>query len=214
MKMHRSANSADGAAVYAAHCIKCHGPDGAGVAGVISIAGPSLKAEHDRGAVVDTVLHGKGIMPSFKPVLSPALINAVADYVTTQLATIPLAPGDLGEGGTLFRIDCAPCHGVSARGGAIAFAGTNAPSLVDKSAAMIAGTVRWGPGLMPSFPPAAITDQQLDSIVTYVQFLQHPPSPGGAPMQYFGSVAEGLIGWLGAFIIVAIAMWIERGGKG
>lgn len=204
----------DGAAVYAAHCIKCHGTDGGGIAGVVSIMGPSLKAEHDRQAVVDRVLHGKGIMPSFKTVLSSGQIDAVAGYVTTELATIPLAPGDLANGGTLFRIYCSPCHGVSARGGAIAFAGTNAPSLVDKSAATIAGTIRWGPGPMPSFPSSAMTDQQLDSIVTYIQFLQHPPSPGGTPMQYFGSVAEGLMAWLAAFVIVGLAMWIERGGKG
>jgi len=204
----------DGAATYATHCMKCHGADGGGIAGVVSIMGPSLKAEHDRQVVVDTVLHGKGIMPSFKPVLPLAEISAVADYVTTQLATIPLAPGDLANGGTLFRIYCAPCHGVSARGGAIAFAGTNAPSIVDKSAATIAGTIRWGPGIMPSFPPAAIPDQQLDSIVAYIQFLRHPPSPGGTPMQYFGSVAEGLVAWLAAFVVVGIAMWIEKGGKG
>ncbi len=205
---------ADGSAIYVTHCIKCHGQDGGGLAGVVSIMGPSLKAEHDHQVVVDTVLHGKNIMPSFKGMLSPSQINAVADYVTTQLATIPLAPGDLAKGGTLFRIYCAPCHGISARGGAIAFAGTNAPSLVDKSTATIAGTIRWGPGPMPSFPPTAITDEQLNSIVTYIQFLQHAPSPGGAPMQYFGSVAEGLIAWLAAFLIVGIAMWIEKGGKG
>jgi quinol---cytochrome-c reductase cytochrome c subunit len=205
---------AEGAVVYAMHCIKCHGPDGGGVAAIISIAGPSLRAEHDRDDVVKMVINGKPPMPSFKPVLSSAQINAVADYVTTQLADIPLAPGDLGEGGKLFRIYCSTCHGAPGRGGAVTFAGTNAPSLADKNAATLAGTIRWGPGPMPSFPESVLSDQQLDSIVTYIQFLQHPPHPGGSPLGYFGPVAEGFVGWLAAFALVGAAMWIERKGKG
>lgn len=212
----RSASTAsnNGAVIYALNCIKCHGPDGGGIAGVVSMLGPSLKAEHDRQFVVKMVLNGKAPMPSFRPLLSSAQIEAVADYVTTQIATIPLAPGDIGEGGELFRVHCSPCHGAPGRGGALTFAGINAPSLTGKTAARIAGTIRWGPGPMPSFPQSVLTDQQLDSIVTYIQFLQHAPHPGGTPLGYFGPVAEGFIGWLAAFVLVGAAMWIERKGRG
>ena len=209
-----STDSTNGAVIYALNCIKCHGADGGGLSGVVSMLGPSLKAEHDRQFVITMVSDGKAPMPSFRPLLSSAQIDAVADYVTTQIATIPLATGDIGEGGELFRVHCAPCHGAPGRGGALAYAGTNAPSLTGKSAARIAGTVRWGPGLMPSFPQSALSDQQLDSLVTYIQFLQRPPHPGGTPLGYFGPVAEGFVSWLAAIALVGATMWIERKGKG
>ncbi|MHB8755023.1 MAG: c-type cytochrome [Candidatus Acidiferrales bacterium] len=209
-----SGSSPDGGAIFVQKCATCHGSQGEGVSGVISIAGPSLQAEHDRRTVVETVLKGKGIMPSFEPLLSEQQISAVADYVTQKLATIPLEGGNLSEGGTLFRVYCAPCHGTAARGGALAFAGTNAPSLVGKSAGIIAGTIRWGPGPMPAFPASAISDKQLDSIVQYVEFIQHPPNPGGIPMKYYGSVAEGFIAWIVVLLLVFTAGWIEKRGKG
>lgn len=206
--------SSDGRDIYGKNCSNCHGALGQGLSGIISIAGPSLQAEHDSQTVLETVQTGKGIMPSFKPILSQRQMDAVADYVTRQLAIIPLAGGNLSEGGTLFRVYCAPCHGTPARGGALAFAGVNAPSLVRMSPGTIAGTIRWGPGPMPSFPASAISDKQLDSIVMYVQFLQHPPNPGGTTMRYYGSVAEGFIAWIAIFLLVATAGWIEKKGQG
>lgn len=209
-----TSSSAEGAIVFATHCIKCHGPSGGGITGVISTAGPSIRAEHDLQDAIKTIRHGKGMMPSFEPLLLEAQIEAVARYVTTQLADIPLQPGNAAEGGKLFRIYCSACHGAPARGGAVTYAGTNAPSIVNVDPAIVAGAIRWGPGPMPSFAESVLSNQQLDSIVTYVRFLQHPPHPGGTPLGYFGPVAEGLIGWLGAFAIVAAAIWIERKGKG
>jgi len=90
--------------MYALNCIKCHGADGGGISGVVSMLGPSLKAEHDRQFVITMVSDGKAPMPSFRPLLSSAQIDAVADYVTTQIATIPLATGDIGEGGELLLL--------------------------------------------------------------------------------------------------------------
>ena len=100
------------------------------------------------------------------------------------------------------------------RGGVLAFAGRNAPELTDKSAALIAGAIRWGPGTMPAFPPSVLSDEQLASTVDYVRFVQHPPNPGGNPLKEVGPVAEGGIGALAVLFVIAIAGWIERGGKG
>ncbi len=209
-----ASDAVSGAAVFQQRCSPCHGSEGQGISGVISIAGPSLQAEHDRSAVAAMVRSGKGTMPSFVPLLSAQQIEAVADYVTAHLAIIPLQGGDLSEGGTLFRVYCAPCHGTAVRGGALAFAGINAPSLVGASAANIGGAIRSGPGPMPAFPASAVSDKQLDSIVRYVQFMQHPPNPGGTPMKYYGSVAEGFVAWIATLLLVVAAGWIEKGGKG
>jgi ubiquinol-cytochrome c reductase cytochrome c subunit len=153
-------------------------------------------------------------MPSFVYVLSVPEMRAVSDYVAQQLAVIPLAGGNLSEGGKLFRVYCATCHRTAVRGGALAFTGLNAPALTDKSAAIIAGTIRWGPGPMPAFPASVLTNKQLNSIVDYVKFVQHPPSPGGSPLNWYGPVAEGFAAWVIVFAIVVMTGWIERGGKG
>jgi ubiquinol-cytochrome c reductase cytochrome c subunit len=203
-----------GAAVFSQRCAKCHGEGGEGLSGAVTIAGPNLQAEHDVNTVLRAVRNGQGLMPSFNNLLSPQERTEVAGYVTKQLATIPLTGGNLSEGGILFRMYCAPCHRTAGRGGALAFTGTNAPSLTDKSAAVIAGAIRWGPGAMPAFPVAEVNDQQLASIVTYVKFVQRPPSPGGSGLGFYGPVAEGFAAWVGLFLLVIAAGWIERGGKG
>ena len=192
----------------------CHGAEGQGIAAAVSIAGPSLKAEHEAGKVMAAVESGPSHMPAFSRVLSVEQIRAVSYYVTTQLAVIPLAGGDLTEGGKLFRLYCAPCHRTAVRGGPLAFAGRNAPALTNKSAALIAGAIRWGPGTMPSFPPAVLNNRQLDSVVQYVRFVQHPPNPGGNPLKYFGPGSEGLAAAVVVLILIGITGWIELGGKG
>ena len=204
----------DGAAIFADKCAMCHGEKGQGIDAVVSIAGPSLQAEHDAGWVMTAVESGPSHMPAFSRVFSVPEIRAVSYYVSTQIAVIPLTGGDIGEGGKLFRVYCATCHRTAVRGGALAFAGRNAPALTDKSAALVAGAIRWGPGTMPAFPPAVLDDQQLASVVQYVKFVQHPPDPGGNPLKYYGPVSEGCVGAVGLLILIGVAGWIERGGKG
>ncbi len=69
-------------------------------------------------------------------------------------------------------------------------------------------------GPMPAFPAPVVTDKQLDSIVEYVKFVQHPPSPGGSPLNWYGPVAEGFVAWVVVFGLIGIVGWIEKGGKG
>lgn len=204
----------NGKEIFDERCSACHGMDGGGVAAAVNMLGPSLMAEHDKKWVQHRVREGKGRMPTFSRMLTPREIQAVSDYVTQDLAVIPLQGGNISEGGTRFREYCAPCHRTAVRGGALTFAGRNAPALTDASAAVIAGTVRWGPGPMPSFPKSIISNEQLASIVKYVKFVQHPPDPGGAPLNYYGPVAEGFVAWIFVFVLVGVGGWIERGGKG
>lgn len=187
---------------------------GEGQTALVSIVAPSLQAEHNPGMVMKAVMTGPSHMPSFARILSVDDIKAVSYFVTERVASIPLTGGNISEGGTLFRSYCAACHRTAARGGALAFAGANAPSLTGKSPALIAGTIRSGAGPMPSFPASQISDQQLASIVDYVTFIQHPPSPGGNPLRYYGPVAEGLFVWIGVLVLVLLAVWIERRGRG
>ena len=202
------------ATLFHEHCAGCHGEKGEGVSAVISIAGPPLLAVHDPGVVMTAVEVGPGRMPSFAQALSVEQIHDLADYVTRQLAVIPLNGGELAEGGKLFRRYCAPCHRTAVRGGALAFAGTNAPALTGKSAAIVAGTIRRGAGPMPPFPETVLDDHQLASIVRYVEFVQHPPDLGGNTLNWYGPVAEGFVAWMVIFAVIGVAAWIEKGGNG
>ena len=207
-------NAPDGAAIFSQRCSYCHGDRGQGLAAAVTIAGPSLQAEHDLGNVMTAVESGPSHMPAFSRVLTAQQIQAVSHYVTANLAVIPLTQGNIGEGGKLFRTNCAACHRTAVHGGVLAFAGRNAPELTDKSAALIAGAIRWGPGTMPAFPRAVLSDEQLASTVDYIRFVQHPPNPGGIPLKEVGPVAEGGLAALAALFVIGIAGWIERGGKG
>lgn len=204
----------DGAAIFQQHCAKCHGDRGQGVNAVVTFAGPCIQAEHNPGKVMMAMEVGPSHMPSFARVLSIPEMHAVSRYVTEQLAVIPLVQGDVGKGGELFRIYCASCHRTAVRGGALAFTDVNAPALTHKSKTLIAGAIRSGPGPMPAFPKSVLDDQQLASVVEYVRTVQHPPTPGGNPLHFFGPVPEGFVACVSALLLILVTGWIEKGRKG
>jgi ubiquinol-cytochrome c reductase cytochrome c subunit len=94
------------------------------------------------------------------------------------------------------------------------FIGTNAPDLTDKTPAVIAGAIRWGPGPMPPFPESLLDNQQLASIVDYVSYVQHPPHPGGNALGWYGPIPEGFVAWIIVAALIGATIWIEKGGKG
>jgi cbb3-type cytochrome c oxidase subunit III len=73
--------AADGKGIFTANCAGCHTLADAGTSGTV---GPNLdQAKPPKALVVDRVTNGKGGMPPFKGALSPAEIQAVADYVSS-----------------------------------------------------------------------------------------------------------------------------------
>jgi quinol---cytochrome-c reductase cytochrome c subunit len=215
LAQHPSADPlARGEQIFHQRCAVCHGDEGQGVSARISIAGPNIQAEHNHGDVLAAIETGPSHMPAFARVLSVDDMKAVADYVTQKIAVMPLKEGDLSGGGELYREYCATCHRTAVRGGALAFVGTNAPALTDKSAALVAGAIRWGPGPMPKFDKSVLSDDQVDAIVTYVKYVQHPASPGGSTLHWYGPVAEGFAAFAVVLFLGGITMWIEKGQKG
>ena len=75
--------AADGKAVFeTAGCGGCHTLGAAGSSGNV---GPNLDdAKPPKELVVERVTNGMGAMPSFKDTLSPAEIQAVADFVSAN----------------------------------------------------------------------------------------------------------------------------------
>jgi mono/diheme cytochrome c family protein len=73
---------ADGAEVFASICAGCHGADGTGGTGPDLTASTSLTKD----GIVDQVTNGGTNMPAYGDQLSTEEIDAVADYVLSDIA--------------------------------------------------------------------------------------------------------------------------------
>jgi quinol---cytochrome-c reductase cytochrome c subunit len=115
--------------------------------------------------------------------------------------------GDLAAGGTIYRLQCAACHAWSGDGGALLQ--REAPSTHPATPLEIAEAVRAGPGNMPAFGQAAVSDEQLQSLVRYVRYLDHADDRGGTPLWHLGPLAEGAVAvFVGLGLLVLAVRWI------
>ena len=153
------------------------------------------------------------------PLFSDREIDALVAYVAS-LGHGPAIPrphherGRVSEGLQLFTSHCAGCHQVVAEGGYVK--GAVVPELSQATATQIAEAVRTGPYLMPRFSTKAISDRQLDSIISYVRYAKHPQDPGGWSLGHVGPVPEGLVTWLiaGVVLVALCAVIGERFRRG
>ncbi|MDQ1396739.1 MAG: ubiquinol-cytochrome c reductase cytochrome c subunit, partial [Acidimicrobiaceae bacterium] len=148
-----------------------------------------------------------------QPAYPPEMITALDAYAGELAAggpdipTIDLAAADLPSGGELFRLQCAACHAWAGDGGALLH--REAPALHAATPTQIGEAIRVGPGTMPGFGFAAISEQDLNSVVAYVRYLDHPKDRGGQPLWHLGPVAEGGVAWLiGMTLLVLATRWI------
>jgi ubiquinol-cytochrome c reductase cytochrome c subunit len=207
--------SATGRDLYVSGCSSCHGLDGQG-----SERGPSLQGVG--AAAVDFYLT-TGRMPADRdqrqaprgePEYDAEEIATITAYVVDAFGTgIPIPDvdperGSLSEGAQLYASNCAACHSSSAAGGALG-EDVFATSLRDSTAVQVAEAVRIGPGAMPVFGPETLRDDELDSIVRYVQYLRDPDDRGGYPLGRLGPVPEGFVAWfVGLGLMLLAARWI------
>jgi ubiquinol-cytochrome c reductase cytochrome c subunit len=209
-----SAGSApDGRSVYLRDCASCHAADGTG-----SSNGPTLQGV-GAAAVDYQVSTGRMPLPSphassrrRTPAYDPATIAALVTFVGTiapggpGIPTVDVAGANIGNGGQLFRAQCAACHQWAGEGGALRFG--NAPSLAPATPTQIAEAVRTGPAAMPVFGQAALDDTQLRDLVGYVGGLDHPNDAGGEPLWHLGPLAEGGAALLALAGLVVALRWM------
>ncbi len=126
------------------------------------------------------------------------MVTALVDYTVGLTGgggpDIPtIMDGNLSEGGALFRLQCAACHAWAGDGGALVE--RKAPGLHEATTTQFAEAIRLGPGQMPAFGPAALTPDQVASVVAYVRYLDDPRDRGGHPLwHHFVDVV-----WLAVF---------------
>ena len=206
--------------LYTTGCSTCHGLDGSG-----GSVGPNLLGVG--AASVDFYL-SSGRMPldqpsaqadRKRPAYTPGQIEQIVAYVEhlTALAGKPPGPpipevdtsrGDTVAGNQLYAQNCAGCHNSAGSGGALGH-GAYAPPITEATPRQVAEAIRVGPGAMPVFGRDTISDEDVESIARYVEYLKSPRDVGGAPLGRVGPIPEGLVAWVvGLGAMLAVARWI------
>ena len=208
-----------GAALFELQCSSCHGLDGRGV----EDRGPSLETAGE--AAADFVLR-TGRMPIAAPGIqarrgpvrySEEEIVALVEHVGSlgdgpDIPEVDTAAADVGNGGRLYRLNCAACHVASGAGAPI---GSNrrAPNLLNSTATEIGEAMLVGPGAMPEF--ASLSPDDFDDIAAYIEHLQDEDTTAAVRFGGAGPAAEGLAAWLLALVpLIALTRWIGKPKEG
>jgi ubiquinol-cytochrome c reductase cytochrome c subunit len=209
------ADVAGGRQLFEVACTTCHGAEGEGVEN----RGPSLVGV---GAASADFYLSTGRMPLDRPraqaerkrvAYSPVQIRQLTAYVASlgpgpAIPRIPAAAGDLADGNRLYANNCAPCHSSAGAGGALGHA-VYAPPLNRATPVQTAEAIRVGPGPMPVFGPETLDDQQVASIVRYVEYLHTPEDRGGFGLGHLGPIPEGFVAWVvGLGSMLLAVRWI------
>jgi ubiquinol-cytochrome c reductase cytochrome c subunit len=85
------------------------------------------------------------------------------------------------------------------------------PPLDKATPTQVAEAVRIGPYVMPAFSEEDISDDELASIVAYVQYAKHPDDAGGWGIDQLGPFPEGMVTWLiGAVALIGVCLVIGK----
>jgi ubiquinol-cytochrome c reductase cytochrome c subunit len=211
------ADVAAGGQLYEVSCITCHGDN---LQGVLD-RGPSLIGVGG-AAVYFQVSTGR--MPA--PAQGAEITRKPAKFTEEQISQLeafvqahgggPERPTgnlrdtslSLGQGGDLFRLNCASCHGFSGAGAPLS-AGKLAPTLKHATDSQVYTAMLTGPESMPVFNDNQLTSDEKRAIINYIQTLKESKDPGGSGIGRLGPVSEGLVIWVaGMGAIVLLIMWI------
>jgi ubiquinol-cytochrome c reductase cytochrome c subunit len=212
-----AADIAAGRQLYETSCISCHGANLQGVSG----RGPSLIGVGSAAAYFQV---STGRMPAptqgANELRKPAKFDEqgtlqIAAYVQSvgggpqvPQGNLRGDPANMGEGGELFRENCASCHNFAGKGAPLS-AGKIAPSLNQATDTQMYTAMLSGPENMPIFSDNQITPEQKRAIINYVQNLKASRDPGGAGLDRIGPVSEGLLIWTaGLGVLIVAILWI------
>jgi ubiquinol-cytochrome c reductase cytochrome c subunit len=216
----------DGKTLFSRDCAWCHGAGALGTE-----RGPNLVSGTNGPALTDFVLR-TGRMPlddpqermvHKEPAYSEPEISEIVDYVRSFNPPGPDIPevdetiGATPGGAELYLDNCGACHAPTGVGAAITSGNSDqpfppsiaAPSLLHSTRLEVAEAIRTGPGTMPVFGTGTLSDEEMNEVVGYVDYLRHPDDEGGAPIGRIGPVAEGAVGWIiGIGALLLLIRWM------
>ncbi len=206
-----------GRQVFLRDCAWCHGNDGTGTQN-----GPTLEKA---GALTTDFYLRTGRMPLKDPgdrvergpaAYSEDVIRALDSYVASLgdgPELFPTGSGDPLVGRRLFLGNCAACHSASGTG-MVMTGGNWAPELYQTDHQAVGEAIRIGPGPMPPFTEKQLDQEEVDDIVAYVGTLGAEQARGGAPIEQYGPIMEGLLLWLvGLPLLVLVIRLLGKRAK-
>jgi ubiquinol-cytochrome c reductase cytochrome c subunit len=207
----------EGKQLYLEGCSSCHGLGAEGLGDYPTLIGVGA-------AAVDFQV-STGRMPLARPEAQAPRkgvqytdeeIAALAAYVASlspgpaipTAEDLDLSDADLAIGGELYRTNCAQCHSVSGKGGALT-QGKYAPTLEGVSAKDIWQAMVTGPSNMPVFGNETLRPDDKRDIIKYIETITTQPDPGGANLGRLGPVTEGVFIWVvGLGALIGVSVWI------
>jgi ubiquinol-cytochrome c reductase cytochrome c subunit len=212
-----AASVSAGRQLFDVTCITCHGANLQGVDG----RGPSLIGVGSAAAYFQV---STGRMPlsqqgAYAPRKTPkfteqetrdiaAYVQSVGGGPAIPTGTLRGGSASLGEGGELFRLNCASCHGTTFKGAPLS-AGKVAPSLNAATDMQIYTAMLSGPESMPVFGDNQLTPAEKQAIVEYVQTIKSSDDPGGSGIDRIGPVSEAIVVWVaGVGLLMVAILWI------
>jgi len=207
----------EGRELFLENCSSCHGLRSEGTSDGPTLIGVGAAAVDFQVGTGRMPLAAPGVQAKQGPVQFTAEeIAALAAYIAS-LSPGPAIPteeqlayedANLGEGGELFRTNCATCHNFAGQGGALT-QGKYAPSLEGVDPKRIYEAMLTGPEAMPEFADTTLTPEAKQAIIKYLKTIEAQPDPGGVGLGRIGPVSEGLAAWLiGIGALIAVAVWI------
>jgi ubiquinol-cytochrome c reductase cytochrome c subunit len=206
-----------GQQLYQVSCITCHGTNLEGIKGqgpsLIGVGGAAVYFQVSTGRMP---LTNQGAYAPRKPAKFDerqteqlaAYIESIGGGPDIPQGTLRGPDSSIAEGGELYRLNCASCHGVTGKGAPLS-AGKIAPSLNEANDKQMIAAMLTGPENMPVFSDNQLTPEQKHAIVAYIQTLKASKDPGGAGIDRIGPVSEAIVAWVGGVGAVMIAiLWI------
>ena len=207
---------AAGRQLYQTSCIACHGANLQGVkdrgVSLIGVGGAAVYFQVSTGRMP---LARQGADSERKTAkFDEQEVNQLAAYIES-VGGGPTAPtgkelrdANIAEGGELFRLNCASCHGSTGRGAPLS-AGVLVPSLMNATDRQIYTAMLSGPENMPVFSDNALTPEQKRQVISYVQTIKASKDPGGHGIGRIGPVSEAIVIWVGGIGVLMLAiLWI------
>jgi ubiquinol-cytochrome c reductase cytochrome c subunit len=208
-----------GRQLFTTSCITCHGVNLQGVQGrgpsLVGVGSASVYFQVSTGRMPAPYQGANNVRKP--PKFTDEQARQIGAFVQSNGGGPQVPPADssllaqdskLADGGQLFRLNCASCHGATGRGAPLS-AGKVAPGLTVATDTQIYSAMLSGPENMPVFSDNQITPEQKREIISYVQYLRAAKDPGGAGLGRIGPVSEGLLIWTaGLGVLIITILWI------
>lgn len=214
-----SADIEAGKRLFLANCSTCHGPNAEGSAKAPALYGVGAASAHFQLSTGRMPMQADGAQAPRGPVAFKAeQIRQLTAYVGSlgpgpkvptaeQIDTSGLTDDQIGEGGEIFRTNCAMCHSAAGSGGALTH-GKYAPNLRGVDAVNMYEAMVTGPQSMPVFADTTVTPENKKAVIAYLQAMENNPNPG-LTLGQLGPVTEGAFVWaIGLTALIGMAVWL------